>query len=192
MRTPTNEKTSHDNDDKRKTRYVRPPQVPSPLKLSPLLSSQPADDSSSEICVSSVAPATHQVAAMPMQLLRQSTETNLSTFAAAAASSATTVDARTMAATPVTTATTITPITSLISHNTNQNELASSIDAATIINRPDIIKQDNIDIRDSIDEYNEELGDIIYRLRQFKDFSTRSNRGSSKNVCSLISVNVQR
>lgn len=30
--------------------------------------------------------------------------------------------------------------------------------------------------------------DVVYRIRDFKDFSRRSNRGSSKPMCSLVSV----
>lgn len=64
----------------------------------------------------------------------------------------------------------------------------SPLNSTQLTTPSSLIRQENLDLRDSIDEYNDELGDIILRLREFKDFSTRSNRGSSKNVCSLISV----
>lgn len=33
-----------------------------------------------------------------------------------------------------------------------------------------------------------DLDDVVYRVRQFKDYTTCRNRGSSKTLCSLISV----
>lgn len=40
----------------------------------------------------------------------------------------------------------------------------------------------------SVSNESDELNDVVYRLRQFKDFSSRRKRGSSKAMCSLVSV----
>lgn len=34
-----------------------------------------------------------------------------------------------------------------------------------------------------------DLDDVVYRLHEFKDFSSRTQRGSSKTMCSFASVN---
>lgn len=36
-----------------------------------------------------------------------------------------------------------------------------------------------------------EVDEVVYRIREFKDFSRRSKRGSSKPMCSLVSVSVR-
>lgn len=44
-------------------------------------------------------------------------------------------------------------------------------------------------VRDSIDaDRTSDIDEVVYRMREFKDFSRRSKRGSSKVLCSLISV----
>lgn len=40
----------------------------------------------------------------------------------------------------------------------------------------------------SVSNESDELNDVVYRLREFNDFSSRRYRGSSKAMCSLVSV----
>lgn len=48
-------------------------------------------------------------------------------------------------------------------------------------------------LRSSNETEPDEMSDfdeVVYRIRDFKDFSRRSNRGSSKPMCSLVSVSI--
>lgn len=43
-------------------------------------------------------------------------------------------------------------------------------------------------VRNPAIELND-LDDVVYRLNEFRDFSSRTQRGSSKTLCSFVSVN---
>lgn len=50
------------------------------------------------------------------------------------------------------------------------------------------LRRSNETEEDEVSDFDE----VVYRIRDFKDFSRRSNRGSSKPMCSLVSVSIYK